>query len=97
MLMCLRKGNNCIIGLCQETSKVQRMYLAIKNMKISTRKSQQWSKSENQSTNNVFACSNPIRRGVLIKLKIKLQKTKKPTYFQAKKQETSYRLTYLRF
>ena len=38
MLKRLRKGNNVIIGLCQQTGKVQCMYLAFKNPKIISKK-----------------------------------------------------------
>ena len=38
-----RKGNNCVFGFCQQTTKVQCMCLASKNLKISCKKCQQWS------------------------------------------------------
>ena len=40
---CLRKGKNCGFGVCQQTSKVQCIYLAFRNLKISSKKGQQWS------------------------------------------------------
>ena len=42
---CFRKGNNCVFGLCQQTSQVQCMYLPFTNVKISTKKDQEWSKN----------------------------------------------------
>ena len=45
MLKSLGKGNNCIIGLYQQTSQVQCMYLALENLKIRSKKAQQWSQS----------------------------------------------------
>ena len=51
---CLQKGNNCIFRLRQETSKVHCMFLAFKILKISTKKSQGSSESQEQSTNNDF-------------------------------------------
>ena len=40
MINGLRKGINYIIGLCSQTKKVQCMYLAFKNLKISSKKGQ---------------------------------------------------------
>ena len=37
----LRKGIYCIIWLCQQTSKVQLMYLEFKNLKINSKIGQQ--------------------------------------------------------
>ena len=39
MLKCSRKGNNCVFGLCQQTRKIQCMYLAFQNLEISSKKS----------------------------------------------------------
>ena len=41
MLMWFRKGNYCMIGLCQQRSKVKCMYLAFSIIKISGEKGQQ--------------------------------------------------------
>ena len=41
MLKCLRKCSNCVFALCQKTSKVRCMYLAFKNLQLSTKKGQQ--------------------------------------------------------
>ena len=41
----LLTDNNCVFGAFQETSKVQCMYLAFKNLKIINKKAQQWSES----------------------------------------------------
>ena len=38
MLKWLWKGNNNVFGLSQQTRKVERMYLAFKNLKISKKK-----------------------------------------------------------
>ena len=54
MLRCLEKGNNFIIGPCQQTRKVQCMYLALINLKISSKNVQQWSQSLKQSINDGF-------------------------------------------
>ena len=40
MLKSLGKGNNCIIGLCQQTSQVQCMCLALENLKRTSKKIQ---------------------------------------------------------
>ena len=41
----LGKGSNIIIGLFTQKSKVQCMYLTLKNLKIRRKKVQQWSES----------------------------------------------------
>ena len=41
----LLKGKNCIIKLCQEKNKVQCVYLAFENLKMRSKKGQQWSES----------------------------------------------------
>ena len=43
----LPKGKNCVLGLCQQTSKVQCLvqYLAFKDLKIRIKKGTQWLKS----------------------------------------------------
>ena len=41
----VRKGNNCVFGVCQRTIKVQCTYLAFQNHKIRCKKSEQWSES----------------------------------------------------
>ena len=41
MWKCLGNGKNYISGLCQQTNKVQYMYLAFKNLQISSKKGQQ--------------------------------------------------------
>ena len=56
MLKSLRKGNNFFFGRCQQRSKVQCMYWAFKNLKISCTKGQAWWESQKQRTNNVFWC-----------------------------------------
>ena len=38
MLSWLREGNNCVVGLSQEKSKVQCTYLVFQNLKISIEK-----------------------------------------------------------
>ena len=53
-LNCLRKGNNGSFRHSKQKSKVQSNYLAFKSLKISCKWSQQWSKSQRQSTNDVF-------------------------------------------
>ena len=44
-LKCIPKINHYVFGLCPQTVKVQYMYLAFKNVKISSTKGQQWSKT----------------------------------------------------
>ena len=44
MLNCLRKENTFVFGLCQGTTKVQCMYLALKNLKIRFKKGHETSK-----------------------------------------------------
>ena len=58
---CLQKGNNSIFRLCEITSKVQCMYLAFENLIISTKKSEQSSESQQQSTINDFPGKNSTR------------------------------------
>ena len=53
-LKCLQKGNNCFIGLCQQTNQVKCIYLALKNLKSRGEKVQHWSQSLKESTNDVF-------------------------------------------
>ena len=45
MLKWLLKGKNCIIKLCQEKNKVQYVYLPFENLKMRSKKGQQWSQS----------------------------------------------------
>ena len=52
MLRCLAKGNN--IGPCQQTRKVQCMYLALIHLKIISINVQQWSQNLKQSMNDGF-------------------------------------------
>ena len=52
MLRCFEKGNN--IRPCQQTRKVQCMYLALIHLKISTINVQQWSQNLKQSMNDGF-------------------------------------------
>ena len=40
MLKWLSKGNKCIIELSQETNKLQCMYVALKNLNISSKEGQ---------------------------------------------------------
>ena len=55
MLKCfLKTGNNRAFGLSQETTKVQCMYFAFKNLEIRTKKGQQWSEGQKESTNDVL-------------------------------------------
>ena len=54
MLKYLRKGNNCVLGASQQTNKVQCMYLALKDLKIRSKKGTKWSERLKQSKNDVF-------------------------------------------
>ena len=45
MLKFLEEGNNSVIRLSQQTSKVQCMYLAFKNLKINRKRRHQSSES----------------------------------------------------
>ena len=45
MLNWLRKRNNIIIGICQQTRKVDYMYLAFKNLEMCSEKRQQCSET----------------------------------------------------
>ena len=54
MLKCFQKWENCIIGPCQQTRKVQCMYLPLKNLKISGKNVEQCSQSLKQSPNDAF-------------------------------------------
>ena len=53
-LNCLHKGNNGDFGPWKQTKKIQSTYLAFQSIRISSKWSQQWSKSQNQSTNDEF-------------------------------------------
>ena len=46
MLKSFEKGSNIFSGLCEQTNKVQCMYLAFENIKIATKKDQQGKKAE---------------------------------------------------
>ena len=50
----LRKGNNSIIGLSQKTNRIHCMYLALNNLKKTSKKGQLWEEREKQSMNDVF-------------------------------------------
>ena len=54
ILKCLEKGNNSIIGPCQQARKVRCMYLLLKNLKISSENVQQCSQNLKQSMNDAF-------------------------------------------
>ena len=46
MLNSFEKGSNIFSGLCEQTNKVQCMYLAFETIKITTKKDQQGKKAE---------------------------------------------------
>ena len=46
ILKFLRKFSNCVFGLCQNTSQAQYMYLPFKNLKIISKKPQEWYKGK---------------------------------------------------
>ena len=54
ILKSLEKGNNSIIGPCQQAGKVQCMYLVLIHLKISSKNVQQCSQNLNQGMNDVF-------------------------------------------
>ena len=54
MLKWLRNGKNSVFRICQKTTKVQCMYFAYNNPKISNKKGQEPSRSWKESTNDHF-------------------------------------------
>ena len=54
----LGKGNNGSFRRCKQTSKVQSLYFTFESLKIRSKSSQQSSKIQKQSTNDVFGCYN---------------------------------------
>ena len=95
MLNCLRKGSNCIFGLCQQTRNVDFLYLAFINLKISNKKGQQQPQSLMQTTNDVFVGQNAAKYVRLMQLQVKLKKITEITYLEENKQETRYRIKHL--
>ena len=43
MLKWLDRGNNCMIELCQQTNKLQWMYVALKNLNINRKEGEKGS------------------------------------------------------
>ena len=73
-LNCFRKSNNGGWRCCKQISKVQCMYLAFKILKISSELSQQCSKSEKQSKNDVFGGYNARSDRHMTSLDIEIHK-----------------------
>ena len=45
MLKLLRKGNNILIGFCQKTRKIECIYVEFKNLKVISKRGQDWPQS----------------------------------------------------
>ena len=63
------------------------MYLSFKNLKIRSKKGQQQSQNQRQSTNKNFSGWNRRQFVQLMQLQDKLQKTVQMTYLEAPKQQ----------
>ena len=63
------------------------MYLSFKNLKIRSKKGQQQSQNQRQSTNKNFSGWNRRQFAQLMQLQDKLQKTVQMTYLEAPKQQ----------
>ena len=75
MLKCLKKDTTNIFRHSKPTSKVQRMYLACKKLKISRKLSTDWLKSKEQSM-SVFGRWNARNNVRVMFLEVKLHEVR---------------------
>ena len=90
MLMSLLKAKYCVCRRCQETNKVEGMYLAFTYLKITCKKPKTPQKTKRKVRIMFFVVKNATRYALLMQLQVKLQKAAEITYLEAR-----YCVTYL--
>ena len=74
MLKCLNKWYNAVFGGCKRTRKVQRMYLAFKNLKIKRKEGNHSSEKQETSKTDTFGVWSSGKNVCLMSLEVQIHK-----------------------